>query len=112
MNRLITVARDFQQEVRMMESLGATVFAKEAHLRQRVEDAARKRLAEEHPHGFYFGQVECIFENGVLRLRGRVPTYYMKQLLQNRLADIDGVDWIDNEVDVVSSVGLSSARPR
>ncbi len=44
----------------------------------------------------------------MLRLRGRVPTYYMKQLLQSRLTDIDGVDWIDNEVDVVSSVGLSS----
>ncbi len=95
-----------------MERGAAFLRAKEADLRQRVETAAKKRLAEEHPHGFYFGQVECVFEDGVLRLRGRVPTYYMKQLLQNRLADIDGVDWIDNEVDVVSSVGLSSARPR
>jgi hypothetical protein len=95
-----------------MERGAVSLRAREAVLRQRVETAAKKRLAEEHPHGFYFGQVECVFEDGVLRLRGRVPTYYMKQLLQNRLADIDGVDWIDNEVDVVSSVGLSSARPR
>ena len=95
-----------------MERGAVSLRAREAVLRQRVETAAKKRLAEEHPHGFYFGQVECVFEDGVLRLRGRVPTYYMKQLLQSRLANIDGVDWIDNEVDVVSSVGLSSARPR
>lgn len=96
----------------MMEQAAASVRSKAADFRQWVEAEARRRLAEEHPHGFYFGQIRCIFDQGVLRLQGRVPTYYLKQLLQSRLADIDGVDWIDNEVDVVSSVGLSSARPR
>lgn len=95
-----------------MERITATAYSREAEIRQHVEAAARLRLAEEHPYGFYFSQVECAFDRGVLRLRGRVPTYYLKQLLQSRLADIDGVDWIDNEVDVISSVGLSSARPR
>lgn len=65
---------------------------------------------EEHPHCFYFRQVECIFDSGVLRLQGRVPTYYLKQLLQTRLMDIDGVAAIENDVDVVSSVGLSTTQ--
>lgn len=95
-----------------MEPTAACVRSTEADLRQRVESAVKKRLAEERPHGFYFSQVECVFDEGVLRLQGRVPTYYLKQLLQNRLADIEGVNWIDNDVDVISSVGLSSARPR
>jgi hypothetical protein len=46
--------------------------------------------------------------NGVLLLRGRVPTFYLKQMLQSWLKDLDGVSRIDNQVDVVSATGLSS----
>jgi len=41
-------------------------------------------------------------------LRGRVPSFYLKQILQTWLRRLDGVEQIDNQVDVVSATGLSS----
>jgi hypothetical protein len=38
--------------------------------------------------------------DGTLVLRGRLPSYYLKQVLQATLRDIDGVTKIDNRVDV------------
>jgi hypothetical protein len=77
-----------------------------------VEKAARQCLTEECPYAFYFREVRCEFTEGVLRVQGRVPTYYLKQILQSRLATIAGVRWVDNQVDVVSSVGLSTVRAK
>ena len=42
----------------------------------------------------------CHNENGVLRLRGRVPTFYMKQLASLTVMRIPGVVQIDNQVIV------------
>lgn len=39
-------------------------------------------------------------QDGTLILSGRVPSYYLKQVLQTTLRDIDGVRRIDNRVDV------------
>jgi hypothetical protein len=36
-------------------------------------------------------------------VRGTVPTFYLKQLLQNVLKDVDGVRAIDNQVAVVAN---------
>jgi hypothetical protein len=44
----------------------------------------------------------------VLVVHGRLPSFHLKQLLQNVLARLDGVARVDNRVHVVSSVGLSS----
>ncbi len=44
----------------------------------------------------------------VLTVRGRVPSFHLKQLLQSVLGKLKGVQRIDNRVDVVSSSGLSS----
>lgn len=71
-----------------------------------------ERLSKECPYRYYFKDIDVDFRGGVLILHGRVPTFYMKQILQTRLRDIDGVARIDNQVDVVSSNGLSSIRPR
>jgi hypothetical protein len=75
-----------------------------------VVELARQRLSVGCPYGFYFRDVECEFADGVLTLRGRVPTFYLKQVLQARLSELDGVAEIRNHVDVVSSSGLSSVR--
>jgi hypothetical protein len=53
-------------------------------------------------HRFEF---ECA--KNVLVIRGRVPTFYLKQLLQDALKEIEGVCRIDNRVEVVAFEGLS-----
>ena len=51
---------------------------------------------------------EFLFREDVLVVRGSVPSFYLKQVLQSALHDLDGVDRVDNQVEVVSSDGLSS----
>ena len=45
-------------------------------------------------------QLECSFHEGVLTLRGRVPSWYLKQLSQEAMQDIPGVEEVNNRVDV------------
>ena len=63
----------------------------------------RRALLARHPH---FQGRSSLFEfecdENVLIVRGAVPTFYLKQLLQSALTRIDGVDRIDNRVDVIS----------
>ena len=47
-------------------------------------------------------QVSCRLRDGVLTLRGRVPSYYLKQTAQALLISLDDVLQINNELDVVS----------
>lgn len=73
-----------------------------------VERQARERVSEGCPYAYYFRGITYHFEDGVLTLRGRVPTYYLKQILQQRLLrDFDDIT-VENKVDVVNSRGLSS----
>jgi hypothetical protein len=55
-------------------------------------------------------QFEFTSRGEVLTIRGSVPSFYLKQVLQTMLAGLDGVKRIENLVDVVSSHGLSSVR--
>lgn len=75
-----------------------------------VEELAEQRLSEDRLYNFYFREITCNYEDGVLTLEGRVPTFRLKHVLQTMLFDVDGVDRIDNRVDVVNSTGLSSVR--
>ncbi|MEX2306032.1 MAG: hypothetical protein WD738_00465 [Pirellulales bacterium] len=43
---------------------------------------------------------EFVCREDVLIVRGAVPTFYLKQLLQSVLKDVDGVRVIDNQVTV------------
>jgi osmotically-inducible protein OsmY len=45
--------------------------------------------------------VSCECEHGVVFLRGRVQSYYHKQLAQEAVGKIDGVAQVVNEVEVV-----------
>jgi hypothetical protein len=47
-----------------------------------------------------------------LVVRGSVPSYYLKQVLQETLKTLDGVGRVENCVEVVSADGLSSVRDR
>ena len=42
---------------------------------------------------------------------GRVPTFYLKQIITSRLRDLAGVCRLWNEVDVVNAARLSSVDP-
>jgi hypothetical protein len=67
----------------------------------------------EHPHfRVQASAVELEFDQGTMILKGRLPSFYLKQLLQEALRDIDGVETIDNRVEVVCPSGLSSSRGR
>jgi hypothetical protein len=41
----------------------------------------------------------------VLIVRGAVPTFYLKQVLQSVLKDIEGIRMIENQVQVMPAVG-------
>ena len=79
---------------------------------QRIEDLANSKLSD-HPY-FRGRQLDFTFEinDGVLTVRGSVPSFYLKQLLQVALKEIDNVARVDNRVDVISNNGLSSEPTR
>jgi osmotically-inducible protein OsmY len=47
-------------------------------------------------------RVACEFHEGVLTLRGRVPSYYLKQIAQTAVLEMEGIDEINNQVEVVA----------
>jgi osmotically-inducible protein OsmY len=47
--------------------------------------------------------ISCAFGDGVLTLRGCLPSYYLKQIAQETLAPLEGLAQIDNQIAVVAS---------
>jgi hypothetical protein len=45
--------------------------------------------------------LSCEFHDGVLTLRGSLPSYYLKQIARVTVADVDGVQRINDEIEVV-----------
>ena len=66
-----------------------------------VTEVVRARLADCCHFAHHWREISCSYEKGVLTLQGRVPSFYLKQVLQTTLRGIPGVDRIDNRVDVV-----------
>ncbi len=46
--------------------------------------------------------VSCDLLDGVLVLRGCLPTYYLKQVAQEAVSSLEGVQRIDNQIQVVT----------
>jgi hypothetical protein len=46
--------------------------------------------------------ISCESCAGVLTLRGHLPSYYLKQVAQTVVALIEGVDRIDNQIEVMA----------
>jgi osmotically-inducible protein OsmY len=46
--------------------------------------------------------VSCEFHEGVLTLRGRVSTFYLKQVAQTLIRELDGVEQVNNRVEVAA----------
>ena len=63
-----------------------------------VAAAAEARL---HQSAFFeLHRVACEFDGGVLTLRGRVTSYYLKQMAQALLDNLEGVSSLNNQLDV------------
>ena len=75
-----------------------------------VEQLAKQRLHASRHYSYYFSQVTIQYANGILTLRGQVPTQALKQLLDSLMAGIESVRDTRNCVEVISSTGLSSVH--
>jgi len=74
------------------------------HLERRASEA----LAS-HPHFVGRSAVLQLENDGkYLVVSGSLPSFYLKQLVQEVLMRVDGVERIDNRIDVVQCNGLSS----
>ena len=71
---------------------------------------ARRHL-EHHPH--FRGRVSDVFiehRGRTLLLTGKLPTFYLKQLVQEAVRHVPGVQHVRNMIDVVNASGISSVR--
>ena len=66
-----------------------------------VVAAARKRLEQSDAFRGRTDEIEIDRQDRCLVVHGKVPSFYLKQILQSALRDIEGIDVIDNQVDVV-----------
>ncbi len=72
-----------------------------AHPRSRVDPVqviAQRQLRESAYYSIR--SVRCDFHEGVLTLRGCLATYYLKQVAQTLVAKVEGVQLINNRVEV------------
>ncbi|MCA9217469.1 MAG: hypothetical protein KDB27_30585 [Planctomycetales bacterium] len=67
----------------------------------RLVDSARLALEE---NTYFHGRSKLIrideLSKGTLVLSGQVPSFYLKQILQTVLSELDGVEQIENRVEV------------
>jgi osmotically-inducible protein OsmY len=64
---------------------------------------ARHRL---HRAGYLaLRDIACDADGDALRLRGRLPTYYLKQLAQELAAEVEGVGRVINQIQVSAPAG-------
>jgi len=68
-----------------------------------VTEAAKDRL-QRSPYTTV-RNVSREYDEGVLLLRGRLPTFYHKQLAQEAVAGLNGVWQVVNETEVVGPLG-------
>jgi hypothetical protein len=93
-----------------MQAALAELPVSRAQERTDLTTLARQHL-ERHPH--FRGRLNGLRieqRARTLILSGRLPTFYLKQLLQETVRHLPGVQHIRNEIDVVSPYGISSVR--
>jgi osmotically-inducible protein OsmY len=67
----------------------------------KVLDNVKRRL-DESSYGFQ-RRLDIAYDDGILTLRGRVPSFYLKQTAQALVAKVDGVRQVVNLVDVYAT---------
>jgi CheY-like chemotaxis protein len=79
--------------------------------RQRIcqEDAAFAAEFRLHASPYTaLKNVLCVYQKGVLTLRGNLPSFHLKQLAQETVAGLEGVDQVDNQIEVAEPAGRAS----
>lgn len=66
-----------------------------------LDQQAQQRLAS-HPY-IALRKVSCRHDDGVLILLGKVPSYHLKQLAQEAVGTLPGVQGVDNRIQVHAS---------
>lgn len=73
-------------------------------MRQTISEhvaASARKLVEQLPHfRTVVAQLDFQCVDGRLIVRGPVPTFYLKQILQRTLLSLEGVERLDNRVHV------------
>ncbi len=73
-----------------------------------VAEAVIRALRQDHILRCH--NISCQSYEGILILRGCVATYYMKQLIQTLAAQVEGVQQIDNRVEVAAPCSAAGRR--
>ena len=74
------------------------LFSKSAVTDHHIHEAVGRKI-EACPYGFMFKNVTWCYAKGRLTLRGSAPSFYLKQVLQELLRDMDQLEQIVNRVD-------------
>jgi osmotically-inducible protein OsmY len=69
-----------------------------SHLPPIAEQAERCLQSSSYPS---HRALRCSFRNGVLTLRGRVSSYYLRQMACALVANLEGVDQVVDRMEVV-----------
>jgi osmotically-inducible protein OsmY len=72
---------------------------------RQIQHRAREIL-QKHPH--FHGHsdwVHCRCRRGCLRLEGKLPSWYLKQLAQEAVQGLNGVQRLSNRIKVASPSG-------
>ena len=76
---------------------------------RRIEESVESRLRRSGH--LALRDIGCACREGVVTLRGCLPTYYLKQIAQHVVAEIEGVRGIINQIEVLASSGRNDVRP-
>lgn len=68
----------------------------DAHL----EEVARQRIVANDSLRRFSAGLQITSHSGAVRLTGRLPSFYLKQMLQTTLRHLPGCERIENEVEV------------
>ncbi|TWT80157.1 BON domain protein [Planctomycetes bacterium CA13] len=88
---------------------GETGFVVDKRAAGRIDQDVRAKLESAHQPALR--AVSCEFRQGVLQLRGRVDSFYLKQLAQEQVRRVDGVTSIINNIYVVGPANLDKNAP-
>jgi osmotically-inducible protein OsmY len=68
-----------------------------------VAEGAERRLRS-NPY-LALKNVSCEFREGVLTLRGCLPSYALTQLARMAVAEVEGVERVEDQIEVVAGAG-------
>jgi osmotically-inducible protein OsmY len=72
---------------------------KDSEIVNQITEVAKQRIFHQ-PH-LSAQRIWCIFDGRKLFLHGQVPSFYFKQLAQEAVVDLEGVEQVVNEIEVL-----------